>query len=184
MACDISMGRNEECKDNVGGIRAIYFINYGDMDGVILGADDEVTDFGATAVNAYKYELKATTNTLEQTIVSSRDNGTTYFDQNLNITLKKMTKEMNKEVKLLAAGRPHVVVEDYNGNSWLAGKNEGVDANGGSVVTGGAIGDLNGYTLTFLGQEGSPANFMEGGVLDNPFAGLSSSVVTIVEGTN
>ena len=28
MACDIAKGRLEECKDQVGGLKAVYFINY------------------------------------------------------------------------------------------------------------------------------------------------------------
>lgn len=182
MACDISQGRLESCLDAVGGIRNMYLVNFGDLEGVTYGASDEITDFGATAVNAYKYELLATTNNLTQTINASRDNGTVFYDQILSVTLKKMSKEMNKELKLLAAGRPYIFVEDNMGNSWAVGITNGVSANGGSVTTGGGLGDLNGYQLTMQGQEGSPASFMEGGVVDNPFAGLLTSVVTIVEG--
>jgi len=28
MACDIAKGRVEQCKDQVGGLKAVYFINY------------------------------------------------------------------------------------------------------------------------------------------------------------
>ena len=185
MACNITSGRNEECLNNTGGIRNIYFVNFGDLGGVTYGVDDEITDFGATvSINAYKYELNATSNNLTQTINASRDNGTVFYDQILSVTLKKMSKEMNREIKLLSAGRPYIFVEDNNGNSYAVGITNGVSANGGSIVTGGALGDLNGYTLTLQGQEPSPASFMSGGIVDNPFDGLSTATVTIVEGTN
>ena len=29
MSCDISLGRLEPCKDSVGGLKAIYFVNFG-----------------------------------------------------------------------------------------------------------------------------------------------------------
>ena len=32
MACDITNGRIEECKDSVSGLKAVYFINYDDLD--------------------------------------------------------------------------------------------------------------------------------------------------------
>jgi hypothetical protein len=35
MACDLSSGRLEVCKDSVGGLKAVYFVNYGDMTGAI-----------------------------------------------------------------------------------------------------------------------------------------------------
>lgn len=162
MACDLSLGRLEACKDSVGGINNIYLINYDDL--VIgdvaydLTDTDVITDLG-TAVPAFKYELKAATNTFEQTVNSSRDNGTTFFEQTLNVVLKKMTKEANKELKLLAYGRPRILIEDNNGNLLLAGLEHGMDVSGGTFATGGAMGDLNGYSLTLSGMEKVPANF-------------------------
>jgi hypothetical protein len=63
MACDISAGRLEPCKDNVGGLDAIYFVNYDDLPStqITLDVDDQVTAIGGTPT-AYKYELKGTSN--------------------------------------------------------------------------------------------------------------------------
>ena len=36
-----------------------------------------------------------------------------------------------------------------------------MDVSGGTVVTGGAMGDLSGYTLTLTGMEKLPANFIK-----------------------
>lgn len=36
-----------------------------------------------------------------------------------------------------------------------------MDVSGGTVVTGGAMGDLSGYTLTLTGMEKLPANFLD-----------------------
>jgi hypothetical protein len=65
---------------------------------------------------------------------------------------------------LIAVARPHVVVEDNNGNFFLVGTEFGADVNGGTVVSGAAMGDLSGYTLTLQGMEKKPANFLSGGV--------------------
>jgi hypothetical protein len=35
-----------------------------------------------------------------------------------------------------------------------------MDVSGGTIVTGAAMGDLSGYTLTLSGQEPVPANFI------------------------
>ena len=101
------------------------------------------------------------THRLKQNITASRENGTTFFEQTLNLTLHKLTKEDNKELKLLAFGRPHVVVEDYNGNVLLMGLEHGADVSGGTIVTGAAMGDLSGYTLTLSAMERKPANFIQ-----------------------
>jgi hypothetical protein len=181
MACDLTKGRKEPCKDVVGGLRAIYFIDYGDL-GTVTQTDDEITDLSGTFF-AYKYELRGNSS-FEQSISSSRENGTTFFEQTLNLTLKKLSKEDHKEIKLLAYGRPHVAVEDYNGSVFLMGLEHGADVSGGTIVTGAAMGDLSGYTLTLSGMEVKPANFVASPTAADPFAGMSSATANIVEGTN
>ena len=42
----------------------------------------------------------------------------------------------------------------------LVGLKHGADVNGGTIVTGAAMGDLSGYTLTLQGMEEKPANFL------------------------
>jgi len=64
-------------------------------------------------------------------------------------------------LKLISYNRPHVVIEDNNGNKFLMGLDYGADVNGGTIVTGAAMGDLSGYTLTLNGQEKIPANFVD-----------------------
>ena len=126
MACNLTKGRLEPCKDVVGGLKAVYFTDFGDL-GTVTKVDDEITDLSGTFV-AYKYDLKGGSS-FEQAITSSRENGTTYFEQTLNLTLKKLSKEDNKEIKLLAYGRPHVAVEDYNGNVFVMGLEHGSRGN-------------------------------------------------------
>ena len=195
MACDIAKGRKEPCKDVVGGIKNLYFVNYGDL-GTVTVTDDatgeEITNItgytGDVAGNltCFKYEVKGNSS-LEQTVNASRENGTVFYEQTLNLTLKKLSKLDNKELKLLAYGRPHVAVEDYNGNFMMVGLEHGADVSGGTVVTGAAMGDLSGYPLTLTAMETKPAVFMAntGGAVFNStdFAGLSGTI-TITTGTN
>lgn len=181
MACDLTRGRKEPCKDVVGGIRAVYFTDFGDY-GTVTQVDDEITDLSGT-FTAYKYELKGNSS-FEQAVTSSRENGTTFFDQTLNITFKKLSKEDNKEVKLLAYGRPHIAVEDYNGNVFVMGLEHGAEVTGGTIVTGAAMADMSGYTLTFNAQELKPANFVDSPTAADPFDAMASATVTVTEGTN
>lgn len=182
MACDLTQGRKAPCKDVVGGITAVYFADYGDAGTATLGADGEITDFSAS-FTVYKYELKGNSS-FEQSINSSRENGTTFFEQTLNLTLPKLSKEDNNEVKLLAYGRPQIFVQDYNDNLFAVGLEHGAEVTGGTIVTGAAMGDLSGYTLTFSAQEVLPANFVDGATAADPFGGLSTAVVNVTEGTN
>ena len=105
MSCDIANGRVEPCKDMVSGLDAIFFINYGDYnpetDVTYNGTNtDQIDDINGVS-SLYKYELKGA-NSFEQTINSSRDNGTTFVEQVLTIQLKKQDAATHKNVKLLA----------------------------------------------------------------------------------
>jgi hypothetical protein len=52
--------------------------------------------------------------------------------------LKKLTNEMTTQLKLLAYGRPQIVVWTMNGDALLVGEKEGADMTAGTIQTGGA----------------------------------------------
>jgi len=160
MPCDISLGRIEPCKTSTGGLKSVYFVNEGDATGVTYDATntDAISAVAGTPI-AFKYDLKGNSS-FEQTINSSRENGTTFFEQTLNLTLKKLSIVDHKQIKLLAYTRPQVIVEDNNGNLFYCGLKNGMEVSGGTIVTGAAMGDLSGYTLVLSGQEQVPANFL------------------------
>ncbi len=177
MACDLSLGRLEPCKSSNGGLKSVYFITSGLINPSDVVYDATNTDAIASitgTITGVKYDLKGT-NSFEQTFVTSRENGTTYFEQKLSLSLKKLTVKDHKELKLLAMGRPQVIVEDNNGNFFFAGLVHGLEVSGGTIVTGTALGDLSGYTLEISGQEPVPANFLSGAistVIDTVTAGV------------
>ena len=182
MACTLNKGRIEPCKDVVGGIKHVYFTDFGGYGTVTQDTDDQITNMDGT-FTAYKYELKGNSS-FEQAVNASRENGTVFFEQTLNLTLKKLSLADNKEIKLLAYGRPNIAVEDYNGNVFVMGLEHGAEVTGGSISTGAAMGDLSGYTLTLAASELKPANFVSSPTAADPFDGMASATVTVTEGTN
>jgi hypothetical protein len=171
MACNLSQGRQEVCKESIGGLAGVYFLNY---------TTGSFTKNGAGQVTAlpsgstvYYYELKGTS-AYTETVNTSRDNGTTFFSQELTLNLKKLTNEMTTQLKLMAYGRPQIVVWTMNGDALLVGEREGADVTAGTINTGGALGDLYGYSVTFTGQEQLPAAFITGSTTTSPFAGLAT----------
>jgi len=149
MSCNISLGRLEGCKDQIGGLNAIYFLNFDDATFAVDA--DGLATVTETTPNAYKYDLRGTS-TFEQSLTSSRENGTTFVEQTLTVSLKKQDSTTHKEVKLLAYGRPKVLVEDNNGNVFVMGHEYGAEMNATSS-TGAAMGDKSGYELTFVATE-------------------------------
>lgn len=155
MACDLTLGRLEPCKDSVGGIESLTLLNfqeyiYTETAGVITAMTEAD---GSTPPTGYRYVCRGANNSLTQNVNSSRDNGTSFIQQDIAATLKKMSAIWNEEFMLMIYGRPLVVVEDYNGNRWVCGLQWGCDVTAGTAVTGAAMGDLNGYTFTLSGME-------------------------------
>jgi hypothetical protein len=159
--CLLTHGRAEQCKEFVGGIKSIYFINYGLMGAIVNGSGDlsDEIDTVAGAFTLFKYDLKGA-NSFEQTVTSSRENGTTFVEQTLTFTIKGLDATTTKQIKLLAWGRPHVVIKTNANNFFLAGLEHGLDVTTGTISNGTAMGDLNGYTITLVGQEAIPANHL------------------------
>ena len=174
MACTLTAGRSEPCKEQVGGIDKVYFVNFdGETAGVYDAAitwentgsyigGDGITSLTGTP-SAFEYEIKGASS-FTQNINSDRASGTTFFEQVLELTLKKLTAEDHKELLLLVKARPQVIVKDNNGNHFFAGFEHGMDVSGGTVVTGTEMGDLSGYTLTLTGTERVMAPFIVDGV--------------------
>lgn len=185
MACDLTKGRIEPCKDSVGGLKEVYFADFGDLNstGTNIAADDSIDNFDSATGTVYKYDLKGNSS-FEQAITSSRENGTTFFEQTLNLTLKKLSAADNKEIKLLAYGRPQIIVRDYNDNYFLVGRSHGAEVTGGTIVTGAAMADLSGYTLTFSGQETLPANFINVDSNDGSSLVVGTTTLTITSGSD
>jgi hypothetical protein len=181
MACNLSAGRNEVCKDSIGGLAGVYFLNY-TTGSFTKDANGQVTAFPSGST-VYYYQLKGTS-AYTETVNTSRENGTTFFSQELVLNLKKLTNEMTTQLKLMAYGRPQIVVHTMNGEALLVGENEGADVTAGTIQTGAAMGDLFGYSVTFTGQEQLPAAFISGSTIANPFAGLGGANPTVVYGTN
>jgi len=159
MSCSITNGRVLPCKSAVGGLKSIYFSNYDATNIASLTPTAGEISFSGSE-EFYKYEIKGNSS-LETAINSSRENGTTFYESTLSATFTFLDKATQEEIKLLAAGRPQVVIEDYNGNFFLVGKDHGAEVTGGSIATGAAMGDLSGFTLTLTAQETAPPFFCD-----------------------
>jgi hypothetical protein len=184
MSCDIAQGRTEQCKDSIAGLDAIYFVNYGEYDpesdvtySSTPGLEDMIdTMSGITTV--YKFELKGT-NSYQETVNTSRENGTTFFTQELTVTLKKQDAKTHKTVKLLAYGRPHIFVRGRDNTYRIAGLFRGCDVSAATIASGTEMGDLVGYNLTFQGMENIPGNFIDANTEADFLTAIGSpSVVT------
>lgn len=193
MSCEISNGRIEQCKDSVSGLKAIYIINYDKLNSdsvtylTAAGQEDVIEAWtpidDSASMNLFKYELKSTANSFTTSINSSRDNGTTFFTQTLVANLKRQDAVTTRNVKILSYGRPRIVCRTMTDQFFLMGLDQGADVSAGEISTGAALGDFNGYSLTFTAEEELPANFLDcnnEASLKLLFATVSGAEATIV----
>lgn len=162
MACSLTTGRKVPCKSAVGGIKTIYFADYGTLGDASISAG-EITALAGTP-DFFQFDVKGSS-ALETAINSSRENGTTFYESTLTMALTFQDKATQEELKLIAHARPHVAIEDYNGNFFLLGLEHGAEVTGGSITSGAAMGDLSGYSLTIVAQETAPPYFVTSTVI-------------------
>ncbi len=164
MACLLTTGRKIPCKSAFGGIKRVYFADYGGITSVTVDSTTkEATIAALGTITWYEFDVKGNSS-LETTVTSSRENGTTFYTQTLNLTLTYLDAKTQAELQTLAVARPYIVVEDYYGNNFLCGFENGMECTGGTVVTGAAAGDLSGFTLTFEGMEETAPYFLDAAV--------------------
>ena len=170
MACTaITKGRGLDCNRISGGVKYIYFSVYDDA---ITYAYDgtnplEIDTINFNNTNIYRYTMPLGVSSVTDTIVGSRENGTYYQTPSVNIILNKLTKEDQNQIKLLAQSRVRIFAQL---NQQLTGGNDviialgmsnGLELNAGTMDSGAAFGDRNGYTLTFDGMEPIPFAMLE-----------------------
>ena len=158
MACAITKGRTLPCKNSVGGLKNVFILDYGSVVANVTPSSGTVTLPTDGTAEFFKFEIKGNSS-LETAVTSSRENGTTFYESTLNLTFTYLDVATQEELKLLNAGRAHYVVETYNGDYLLIGKEHGAEVTGGTIVTGAAMGDLSGFTLTVTAQETAPPFF-------------------------
>jgi hypothetical protein len=170
MPCALTQGYTLDCKDSLGGIKAMWVINHANVTAVTEASGIVSTITKAAGKVFYKYELVKNTGSLTETITTSVENGTVFYAQELSIVLNKLQANTRNEILLLAQSTLMVVVQDANDKYWLLGRFTGLDVTGGTSATGTAQGDRNGYTLTFTGGEKQLAPEVNSGII----AGLTS----------
>ena len=168
MACGtLTKGRGLDCNRTAGGVKFIYFGVYDDFTDPIsttgiIQASGEITDITMNAsTSLYRYGCPLGTATVSEAITGSTENGSIFYAPTVTIMLNGLSKEDQNEIKLL--GQTKVVIFAQL-NAQLSGKDviiglgvtNGMNLNSGTIDSGAAFGDRNGYNLTFTGMEPLP----------------------------
>ena len=180
MACDITSGFALGCRDNTGGITNLYILS-GSVDSVTDASEGLISEISGSG-EFFKFELFRQTSDFTETITATPENGTVFYEQAVNAVFFKLQSSTRNQVKVLAQNPNLKVIVETNkgsvdgvGRYWLLGEDRGMQLLSGTGATGTAFGDLNGYSLTFTGQEPAPASEISGsaGTLESALAGIT-----------
>jgi hypothetical protein len=192
MACTaLTKGRGVDCNRISGGVKFIYFGVYDQFTDPIAGTgiavtNSEIVDIEMGAgTGLYRYTMPIGVASATDTIVGSRENGTIYYTPTVQVLFNRLTKEDQNEIKLLGATKVVVFAQLNqqllsNGHDIIIGMGvvNGMELNAGTMDTGAAWGDKNGYTLTFDGMEQDPFP-MVADYTTNPFDNTAFTNVSI-----
>jgi hypothetical protein len=167
MSCALTSGFTLDCRDSVGGIQALYINTTANVT-AYTEASGTVTALTKSSV-FYKYELEEENSMAQSVLTGSRPNGTVFFAQQVSAIFQKLTYVTRDKIVALGKNRLVVIVKDNNGKFWICGKDRGLMITTSTAVTGTAMGDLNGYTVVFDGNE--PNDWFE-------YTGTESSLIT------
>ena len=154
MACSVTSARGLNCRDQVGGVKAIYLSTFDPAfyDGLtITASSNTVTAIGA-AQSVYRYDVRPQTSSFTVTM-NAADAGSAAYDIACEVTLHSMTSADNAELANVVGSLMVVYVLDANDNVWVLGAQNGVQVTAGTASTGTARADLNGYTLSITGSD-------------------------------
>ena len=170
MACTaLTRGRGLDCNRISGGVKKIFFSVYDpDVSYTYDGThplEIDAIDWNSTTI--YEYVMPLGVASVTDTITGSRENGTVFYTPTVNIILNRLTKEDQNEIKLLGKSKVRIFAQLNqqlsNGHDvFIAlGMANGLELNAGTMDSGAAFGDRNGYTLTFDGLEAIPFAMLE-----------------------
>lgn len=171
MSCDITSGFELGCRDNSGGLKNLYILS-GSIDSITDASEGLIEEISGSG-ELFQFELFRQTSDFTETINATPENGTVFYDQVVNAVFFKLQSSTRNQVKVLAQNPDlKVIVETNNGAAdnvgryWLLGEENGMQLLSGTGATGTSFGDLNGYSLSFTGQEPVPASELSGSLND------------------
>jgi hypothetical protein len=168
MACNITAARGIDCRDAIGGLKAIFFCSSYCSDilasATVTASSYTITTAGFanwdivdTTVKVFKYDLVTDLSSFSSAVEADKATGSVMWNQTLDVVLHKVVAADLFQLGLISKNRAQIFVQDSNDNVYLMGTTDGCYLTGGdSIATGAGRSDMNGLTLNFTAKEQAP----------------------------
>ena len=159
MPCAITSGYTIDCRENIGGLKAVYLIEFGNVSGVteVSGLVTGLTK--VTGKRFYKFEVPRAVANTSSAGTGSEENGSFFYTHQVVFPLNKRDSTTANIVRTLAKNKLMAVTLDMDGVYRMYGKGNGLYIATTESGSGTAAGDRNGYNITITGIE--PDDFLQ-----------------------
>ena len=197
MACNITAARGIDCRDAIGGLKAIYFCSSYCSDilanATVTASSYTISSAGfatwdiadTSVVTVFKYDLVTDLSTFKSGVEADKATGSVMWNQTLDVVLHKVVAADLYQLGLISKNRAQIFVQDSNDNVYLMGTTDGCYLTGGdSIATGTSRSDMNGLSLSFTAKEQAPLYILPAsagvGTDKYPFDGLSDEAALTI----
>jgi hypothetical protein len=159
MPCAITSGYTIDCRENIGGLKAVYLIEFGNVSGVVEVSGLVTGLTKVTGKRFYKFEVPRAVANTSSAGTGSEENGSFFYTHQVVFPLNKRDSTTANIVRTLAKNKLMAVTLDMDGNYRMYGKGNGLYIATTESGSGTAAGDRNGYNITMTGIE--PDDFLQ-----------------------
>lgn len=151
--CAIISGYSIDCRENIGGLKAVFLIEFENVSGV-TAVSGLVTGLTKVAGKRfYKFEVPRAVANTSSTGTGSEENGSFFYTHQVVFPLNKRDSTTANVVRTLAKNKLMAVTLDMDGNYRMYGRANGLYVATSESGSGTAAGDRNGYNITLSGVE-------------------------------
>ena len=156
MPCNTSLTSiSKGCSNNIGGLTNVYLAPAEFVTGTTVTSGTVTTISMSGASKFVQYELNKNTANYVEAGTISLENGSTYFETTLTLSIPRREVAKRNSIALVAAGQRDlkIIVKDANGLYWFIGYANSANLTATGEGSGTARADGSKYSLTFLAQE-------------------------------
>lgn len=176
MSCEMTSGYNDRtCTNGKGGIKSVLLFPLDAYSSATIVAN-EITAI-TVAGETFHYKLKSNLSSYTAPIQRNEENGTLWYEQNLQMVLNSDNKELRSAIHLLAQNELVAMVEKADGKYVMLGYEEGMKVSDGNEYSSGvAKSDRNGHLISLMSQENNEVPDVDGTVASTLIAQSSYAV--------
>lgn len=142
-----------ECEKAAGGIKRILIGRKEDVSGVTFNEEEKfktIQDITrATGTKFEQWTFRPETGSFTSTATVDRTTGVNYWTTVVSLQFTRVEAEKRLYIQNALNAGAVIVVENFDGTAVYLGYNEAVYGSNGTMVSGTARGDLNGFTVEF-----------------------------------